>query len=80
MTTITCHANTWRSRFDKEESITMDWAVDARLPQGTFRLEDLWHDEELGEVVVGGEGWQGAQWRGILPAHDNWAFVLRPVE
>ena len=88
-------------RFDKEESIVVDWASDAKLPPGRwvgrmwgwmervctlvctlecrYLLEDLWHGESLGEVEVGGLSWEGGEWKGILPAHDNWAFKLSPV-
>ena len=83
------------NRFDKEESISMDWALDAAIPVGRYTLIDLWTGQELWEVVVGGEVvhfalvsapdctlqvWEHAQWKGILPAHDNWAFRLNPVE
>ena len=56
----------------------MDWAVDAAIPHGTYSLENLWNGEQLGPVVVGGEVWEAAQWKGILAAHDNWSFKLNP--
>ena len=68
------------NRFDKEESIVMDWAVDAAIPLGTYQLENLWTGSQLGPVVVGGEVWETAQWKGILPAHDNWTFKLTPEQ
>jgi len=69
------------NRHDKEESISMNWETDAKVPVGTYTVENLWLGEELeGEIVVGGEEWEGFEFRGILPAHDNWAFKLSPVE
>lgn len=68
------------NRFDKEESITMDWMLDASIPSGNYNLENLWTGAELGLVVVGGEVWQAAQWKGILAGHDNWSFKLTPAE
>merc|ERR1711970_829572 len=67
------------NRFDKEESITMDWSADAAIPPGPYQLENLWSGDLMGEVVVGGEVWEAAQWKGILPAHDNWSFKLTPL-
>ena len=66
------------NRFNKEESITMDWMEDALIPPGRYQLENLWNGAELGTVVVGGEVWEAAQWKGILSAHDNWSFKLTP--
>ena len=58
----------------------MDWARDAAIPPGHYQLQDLWTGEELGGIVVGGEVWEAAQWKGILQAHDNWSFKLTPTE
>merc|ERR1711970_70824 len=54
------------NRFNKEESITMDWQGDAAIPLGKYHLENLWTGDQLGQVVVGGELWEAAQWKGIL--------------
>jgi len=67
------------NRFDKEEEITVDWAVDAKIPEGRYQLRDLWHGEDLQEVKVGGLIWEGSVWKGVLAAHANWAFKLTPV-
>lgn len=67
------------NRFDKEEEITVDWAVDAKIPEGRYLLRDLWHGEDLQEVKVGGLIWEGSVWKGVLSAHANWAFKLSPV-
>ena len=67
------------NRFDKEESITIDWLKDALIPAGRYQLEDLWSGTQHGMVVVGGEVWDAAQWKGILRAHDNWCFKLSPM-
>jgi alpha-galactosidase len=67
------------NRFDKEESITMDWQVDAKLPPGRYELTDLWHSETLGNIQVGGADWEGGKWKGILEPHDNWAFRLQAI-
>merc|ERR1711971_485499 len=67
------------NRFDKEEEITVDWAVDAKIPEGSYQLRDLWHGEDLQEVKVGGLIWEGSVWKGVLAAHANWAFKLTPV-
>ena len=68
------------NRFDKEESITMDWKVDAAIPAGKYQLENLWTGDNLGLIVVGGEVWEAAQWKGILQMHDNWSFKLSPID
>ena len=48
------------NRFDKEESITMDWHKDAAIPVGKYHVQDLWTREMLPDVVVGGEEWEGS--------------------
>jgi len=65
------------NRFDKEESVLLNWESDAGLTPGRYSLTDLWHGESLGEVEVGGLSWEGGDWKGILPAHDSWAFRLQ---
>ena len=30
------------NRFDKEESIGMDWQDDAKIPLGNYHIQDLW--------------------------------------
>ena len=67
------------NRFDKEESITMVWMEEALIPSGSYQLENIWTGTQLGRVVVGGEVWEAAQWKGILPAHANWSFKLSPI-
>ena len=36
------------NRFDKEESITMDWHADANIPIGSYHVQDLW----TGDMMV----------------------------
>ena len=82
------------NRFDKEESITMDWHVDGAIPLGTYTVQvnrlsltseayghcqDLWSGDMLPDIVVGGEEWEGARWYGIVAAHDNRSYKLTPV-
>jgi len=67
------------NRFDKEESITMDWHVDGSIPLGNYAVQDLWSGEMLPDIVVGGEEWEGARWYGIVAAHDNRSYKLTPV-
>jgi len=67
------------NRFDKEESITMDWHVDGSIPLGKYAVQDLWSGEMLPDIVVGGEEWEGARWYGIVAAHDNRSYKLTPV-
>ena len=66
------------NRFDKEESVAMDWHLDAMIPLGSYQVQDLWSGESLLDIVVGGEEWEGARWYGIIPPHDNYAYKLTP--
>jgi len=67
------------NRFDKEESIGMDWHEDAKIPLGNYHIQDLWSGEMLPDIIVGGEEWEGARWYGIIQPHDNYSFKLTPV-
>jgi len=67
------------NRFDKEEQIVMDWSVDAKLPPGSYSVQDLWSGEMIDVAVSGGEDWEGGKYKGILAAHDNWTFKLTPL-
>ena len=49
------------NRFDKEESITMDWMEEALIPSGSYQLENIWTGTQLGRVVVGGDHFQDRQ-------------------
>ena len=66
------------NRFDKEESVVMDWHADALIPLGSYHVEDLWSGDSLPDIIVGGEEWEGARWYGIIPAHDNYAYKFSP--
>ena len=67
------------NRFDKEESITMDWHEDAAIPVGKYHVQDLWTGDMLPDVVVGWEEWEGARWYRIVQAHENFSYKLSPA-
>lgn len=67
------------NRFDTEKFVSLDWAEDAKIPHGPYTVQNLWTGAMEGQVISGGEEWEGAFWKGNLEAHGNWAFKLSPV-
>ena len=40
------------NRFDKEESIGMDWQDDAKIPLGNYHIQDLWSGRNEKECIT----------------------------
>ena len=64
------------NRYDKEESVLMDWHTDGAVPLGRYQVQDLWSGETMSDIVVGGEEWEGARWYGIIQPHATNCFKL----
>lgn len=62
------------NRHDHDVEIYMHWLRDAKIPEGTYTIRNLWEQKDLGIVDTK----EDPIWRGTLGFHDNWAFKLTP--
>ena len=61
-------------RFDHEITIKLDWASQARIPEGKYHLRDLQGRENLDTISVGEHFWQSS-----VSKHETLAFKLSTV-
>ena len=64
------------NRYNHDIKLEFDWEIDAQVPKGVYKVQDLWTQEILGVVNTSKQN----LFQNKLGFHDNLAFRLQFVQ